>query len=368
MNLDLQKQIHLYKSIVDSLPYSTGVFDKDLRYLYINKAAEDLAGDPSERLTAEDVFGKTPNEVLPRDICDSFVPLLKKSIETKEIVIERVEFNFSGNEVILNLTYIPMLNKNNDIDYIIALTEDWTKQENERTEAIANTKLASLGHMAANITHEINNPMQLIQLRLFRLEEMIEDSESKESMLEEIKSIFRTTDRVSKIVESVRRQTRRNSEDGVMITPVQEIVDQTVTYSKNIIEKAKAEFLLEVESGLKVNCNSLEIEQVLINLISNACDAISLMEKPWVKLKVFSREDHICFQVIDSGLGIDENIQKKLMEPFFTTKSVGSTAGTGLGLNLSKALVQRNAGQLSYLPEQENTTFEILLNSGSNLS
>ncbi len=359
MSLDLQKQMHLYKSVVDSLPYSAGVFDSELRYLYINRAAENLATDPKDRLTADDVFGKTPEEVLPREIYERFVPLLKKSLDTKEIVIERAEFDFFGNEVVLNLTYIPMLDKNEEIDYIVALTEDWTAQEKERSEAIANTKLASLGHMAANITHEINNPMQLIQLRLLRLEEMVRDSETKESMLLEIKNLLKTTDRVSKIVESVRRQARTTGKDEVLTVSVQQIVNQSITYSQDMIEKAKAELKLEIENDLSVYCNPLEIEQVLINLINNSCDAISHTDNPWVNLKVYSEDNYVYFQIVDSGPGIAKEIQHKIMEPFFTTKSKGTIEGTGLGLNLSKTLVQRNNGQLKFLPEMENTTFEV---------
>lgn len=355
MNLTPNKTISLYKSVIDSLPYSTGIFDVESRYLYINKIAEGLCGTPMA-----EVLGKTPYDILPKEMCDSFVPLIQKAIDSKETVVERVEFNFDGNEVILNLSYIPKLSDAGEVEFIVALTEDWTVLENERADAIANAKLASLGHMAANITHEINNPMQLIQLRLFRLEEMIEDEpENTEKMLAEIKDIYRTTNRVSKIVETVRRQTRRNTDDNVERISTKSLIEEAFNYSKHLVEFAKAKLSIEIKDNSEITCNAIEMEQVLINLIGNSCDAISKFKTPWIKVIAYSDQDKVVIQVVDSGLGIDKDIQKNLMKPFYTTKTIGK--GTGLGLNLSKALAKRNGAELSYIPDTDNTTFEIRL-------
>lgn len=353
MNLDLNTSISLYREVIESLPYSTGIFDNQVRYVYINKVAESLCGTPMA-----EVVGKTPYDILPKDMCDNFVPLIHECIENKETIIERVVFNFSDDEIILNLSYIPVFSDDGEVEFVIALTEDWTELENERSDAIANARLASLGHMAANITHEINNPMQLIQLRLFRLEEMIEDEpDNKDKMLAEIKDIFRTTNRVSKIVESVRRQAKRNTHESISTVKIRDIIEEAITYSKNLIDYAKAELILELKKDFSLNCNSIEIEQVLINLISNSCDAITKLDTRWVKITAFEEGDYVVIQVSDSGFGIDEEAQKNLMKPFFTTKKFNK--GTGLGLNLSKTLVKRNDGDLSYLPEKKNTTFEI---------
>lgn len=355
MNLDLAKKAHLFKSVVDNLPYSTGIFDREAKYLYTNKIAEGLCGIPNEQ-----VVGKTPYDILPKDMCDSFVPLILKSVETKETVIERVEFNFDGNEIVLNLTYLPMLDEAGEVEFVIALTEDWTSLERERSEAIASARLASLGHMAANITHEINNPLQLVQLRLFRLEEMINsDSAKKESMLEEVKAIFKTTEKVSKIVESVRRQAKGHAHDKVEKVYVSKLVEEALTYSRNLIEMARGEITLNLKNDGEVNCHHIELEQVLINLISNSCDAITSLEERWIEISSFLDGDEIVLTVKDSGKGIDKEVQKNLMKPFFTTKGVRK--GTGLGLNLSKTLTRRNGGKLRYLPEAPNTTFEIRL-------
>ena len=355
MNLDLQSTEQIFKSVIDNLPCATGLFDSDLKYVYYNAAGEKMSGVP-----LADAQGKTPFDILPPELCEKFVPLLKKVLKEKISVSERVEFNFIGNDIILQVEYIPIFSGDGEVEFIMGITEDWTELENQRSEAMASARLASLGHMAANITHEINNPIQLIQLRLFRLEEMISSNpEDTESMQAELKDIFRTTERVNKIVESVRRQSKRHAHEEMAKVYVSQLVEEAITYSRNHIDFSKAELILDFNKDALVLCNAIEVEQVIINLITNACDAIVQSPAPWIKITSSIDNDGVSIYVQDSGNGIDEETQKNLMKPFFTTKSFKK--GTGLGLNLSKTLIKRNNGQLNYLPSKPNTTFQVKL-------
>ena len=96
-----------------------------------------------------------------------------------------------------------------------------------------------------------------------------------------------------------------------------------------------------------------------MNLLINSFDAIKSLDAKWIKIEVKNSGNIVSILVSDSGEGISPKIAEKIMEPFFTTKSVGE--GTGLGLSLSKGLIESHNGILKYLPTAKHTTFQIEL-------
>lgn len=230
--------------------------------------------------------------------------------------------------------------------------------DNKKPSSHIETQLAALGHMAANITHEINNPLQLVQLKLFKLEELIKTNPKKtDLMLENIDCIFQTIDRVSRIVESVRRQSKNITPVGLNQVSLRTIMENVQKHTSTIIEKYRVRLEVEFNCDYNINCNALEVEQVLINLINNACEASYKKVTPWVRITFNDQENQIVILVQDSGNGIEKDVIDKLMTPFFSTKKFPQ--GTGLGLNISRNLLERNDGQINYLADHKNTTFEI---------
>ncbi len=94
-----------------------------------------------------------------------------------------------------------------------------------------------------------------------------------------------------------------------------------------------------------------------MNLLNNACDAVEHLSSRWIELKVVSLEHSVVIEVIDSGTGIPQEIQEKMMRIFFTSKPVGK--GTGLGLSISRAIIEDHGGTLKYVPTPTNTRFVI---------
>jgi signal transduction histidine kinase len=101
----------------------------------------------------------------------------------------------------------------------------------------------------------------------------------------------------------------------------------------------------------------VEIEQVVINLINNAIDAVKERAEKWVKVEVLDDDQSVVFRVTDSGLGISEAVQNKIFDPFFTTKPVGE--GTGLGLSITKGILDQHKATIAIVPHVPNTCFEI---------
>ena len=114
-----------------------------------------------------------------------------------------------------------------------------------------------------------------------------------------------------------------------------------------------------IDETLVFQGRGTEISQVLVNLLNNADDAISKMPEKWIKLSVQNRSDWLEIRVTDSGHGIPPGDQKKLFQPFFTTKEIGK--GTGLGLSISHGIVKNHGGELTLDTTSPNTCFVVRL-------
>lgn len=104
-------------------------------------------------------------------------------------------------------------------------------------------------------------------------------------------------------------------------------------------------------------CDEIEIEQVVVNLINNAIDAVKDLPDRWIKIYILQEQDNILLKIIDSGLGIPLVVQDKLFDPFFTTKKVGE--GTGLGLSITKGILDEHGATLTIDRQASNTCFVV---------
>jgi C4-dicarboxylate-specific signal transduction histidine kinase len=113
------------------------------------------------------------------------------------------------------------------------------------------------------------------------------------------------------------------------------------------------------ETNARIYCNDVEIEQVIVNLISNAIDATKDLTQRWVAVSATEAEDMVILRVTDSGSGIPPNVRSKIFDPFYTTKKVGE--GTGLGLSVSKGILDEHKATISVVDDSPNTCFEVRL-------
>jgi C4-dicarboxylate-specific signal transduction histidine kinase len=103
----------------------------------------------------------------------------------------------------------------------------------------------------------------------------------------------------------------------------------------------------------------VQISQVLLNLISNACDAIAERDEKWIRIGAERKNGLVSIYVMDSGTGIPETVREKMFQPFFTTKEIGK--GTGLGLSISTGILDAHNGSLSIDSTKPNTCFVVQL-------
>jgi PAS domain S-box-containing protein len=235
--------------------------------------------------------------------------------------------------------------------------------EASKEQMLASARLSALGMMAGGVAHEINNPLSIIHASAAELQRRIKEEGTVPLRLAERSSerILETANRITKIIKSMRHLAREGSQDRVRPSRVSKITEDTLEVCKERFKDHAVDLRLpRIDPALSVSCREVQIEQVLLNLLQNAFDAV--VEQPgekWIDLGVTVRGDAVEFSVTDSGPGIPPELRTKIMEPFFTTKDVGK--GVGLGLSLSRRIVEDHGSTLELTEEDGHPCFSFCL-------
>ncbi len=255
-------------------------------------------------------------------------------------------------------------------------------------QLVQSEKMASLGTLTAGVAHEINNPTNFVHVSAQNLEVDLErfeqfimalagddaDPEILDSfehqfkpLHDHIKTIKDGTTRIKGIVKDLRAFTHLDADDKQLVN-LCETLDSTINLTKTQFLEL-AEVVTEFEGEPLLLCYPAQLSQVFMNLIVNAVDAITERQQKTdnsepgkIVVGLKQVEKGVEIQFTDNGMGMSEVTQKKLFEPFYTTKAVGK--GTGLGLSISYSIVQKHRGQMTVRSEiGQGTTFTLFLPS-----
>lgn len=256
-----------------------------------------------------------------------------------------------------------------------------------QTQLVRTEKLASLGRLLAGVAHELNNPISFVYANTHSLQKYLDRFESyfdqvqsgasreelvalrSELKLERDLKNLRVAiegardgaERVRDIVEDLRRLSAEGSGE---IAPFD--LTQTAQIGAQWVQrglKRQMKVTVEGERPCIALGRSGHVQQVIMNLVQNAADAMAGVEQPEIKVLMSYEDDLAVMQVCDNGPGVPEDLRAAIFDPFFTTKEVGH--GTGLGLSISQKIVEEHGGSLSYLPDvAEGACFRLALKRG----
>jgi PAS domain S-box-containing protein len=235
------------------------------------------------------------------------------------------------------------------------------KLREQEAKIVLASKLSALGQMAAGIAHEVNSPLATVLVNVDQIRDIISEKTPDLKLLAALNDkIGSTTLRLATIIRSLRLISRDGSQDPMIEYDAKDIVEETIAFCSQRLRNQGVEFKIQQALGhYPLRCRPTEIFQVLLNLLNNSFDAVEGLSRRWIELKTEADQNSIQFRITDSGEGIPDEVRRKLFTPFFTTKDFGK--GTGLGLNISREIIEKHGGTLFLDTSNPNTSFVVRL-------
>ena len=226
-------------------------------------------------------------------------------------------------------------------------------------ELIQAAKMAVVGQTMTSLAHELNQPLNAMSTYLYSAKLSCE-SGNVAAVNKSIDQVESLSHRMSKIISSLRSFAKKpDAEQPARKLMLRDVVEQAITIVNTKAKRQMIEIDNQIDDNMDVFGNELAIEQVLINLLVNSCDAISELNDSERKITIsplYSSDTHHVVAIEDSGSGFDTHIVEKLFTPFTTTKEVG----LGLGLTISQSLMEKYAGHIYLASSLEKGALVIL--------
>ncbi|WP_413818627.1 sensor histidine kinase [Shinella sp.] len=242
-----------------------------------------------------------------------------------------------------------------------------TEQELRKTQAdlIQAGKLAGLGQMSAALSHEFNQPLAAAKTYADSAALLIDRGRVPEAQ-DNVRRISGLIDRMASISRHLRNFARKPNEKLGPV-PLPDVIADTLEIVAPRLKAADAKLVVQLgEQALVVKAGPVRLQQVLVNIISNAADAVEGLDDRRIVLTARREEEHVIVEVHDRGPGVPAAIAERIFDPFFTTKGVGK--GLGLGLSISYNIIKDFGGNLSVGNHPEGgAVFRIVLDVAASL-
>ncbi len=343
----LEKQVRefeeRYHAIFDNIPNPVFVLDTGtLEILDCNASVKAVYGFDKESLIKRSFM-----ELFKEEDREHYAGLIKSSLE----INQAVHHNRAGEPIYVNIRISPSEFSGGEV--FLVTTSDITKRLQAEQQLIQASKMATLGEMATGVAHELNQPLAVIKTasRFFMKKINGHEKIADDVLYTMASEIDAYVDRAARIIAHM-RDFGRKTDAGLERLQVNEILDRALQILGQQLKVRGIEVCWELEANLpEIKADPSRLEQVFINLLINARDAIEeksqSVEEPFEKkitLSTRSKAGRVIAEISDTGCGIPDAILDRIFEPFFTTKKVGR--GTGLGLSISYGIIQESSGTI----------------------
>ena len=353
-----------FRMFVESAP--DGVFvQTNGCFAYVNRKTLQLFGAESEK----DLLGKRVPEFFAEEYRKKVAAGIKKLNENGQPtpLIEEAILRMDGSRLEVEVSAVPI--RYNGYDGGLVFMRDIAKRrllekakQEMEIQLQQKQRLESIGLLAGGVAHEINNPLSGI----INYAQLISDAPA-EAISEYAQEIMREGQRIAEIVRNLLKFSRHEKQSHSPAY-IEDIVDETLSLIRTIIRHDQITLEINIPPDIpSVKCRSQQIQQVLMNLFTNARDALNVRYEGFHEDKIMRLNCTLIWRdgrrwirltVEDHGAGIPDDIRDKVFDPFFTTKPRGE--GTGLGLSISHGIVKDHHGELYFISEPGRFTRAIL--------
>lgn len=303
-----------------------------------NRGAEQILGWDRDEIVGTSVKAIIPNELIEkRELeCLEFGMHYRGYVSNYET--ERLDKQ--NKKVLVNLTESFIRDEKEEIIGRSQILRDLTDLKIREEQIQHSERLATVGHMAAGVAHEVGNPLTAIS----SLVQVCQRKTDDPFIQDQLKKVRDHIQRITKIVRDLVDFSRPSSLDTEMVN-VNNVIKSAVGLLKHDARCRDVEFTLNLSKELpKIYGVPDQIHQVVVNILLNAVDSMEKVKNPAAIIKTWEANNFVKVSIKDIGSGIPEEEQNRIFEPFYTTKEVGS--GTGLGLSVSHGIITQMGGEI----------------------
>ncbi|WP_419193016.1 sensor histidine kinase [Kolteria novifilia] len=408
---------HDHRLLLASLPQKAFLKDRASRFVRVNEAfAAEVGASPDE------LIGKTDFDLYSEDLASKYQADDERVMQSRRTVTLIEHHGVGGFIRYVEVTKAPVLDGETVVGLIgifadvtarvraeeersrqAKLLAEQAKELEERNQELTRAyaelkdaeallvhteKMATTGQIVAGLAHEINNPVAFVITNLAAMvrdvddlvgytaacDELAQSSGATPEQSRQLRDRFSADEaateirglvdsarggmqRISRLISTLRDYSRVDSRDNLTMFDLKAGIDSTLVMLRPM-RKNDVDLTCELKDCPLIECNGGQINQVLMNLISNAIQAVGTHGE--VRVRLDADETGALVEIADNGPGIDPKIHDMIFDPFFTTKGVGE--GTGLGLAIARRIVEQHDGRLDFETEiGKGTTFSLRL-------
>jgi histidine kinase len=360
LEFELEKSEKKYHAIFSNIPNPVFVLDSQtLEILDCNKSVKAVYGYSEEELQHCSFL-----DIFPAEEKNHYATLLKTETELNQVK----HVHKDSRRLFVNIRISPSEYTGRSV--LLVTTSDITKRLEAEQQLIQASKMATLGEMATGVAHELNQPLSVIKTASSFLVKKIGQNEPIEpaTLTTLLTKVDSNVDRAGRIIHHMRQFARKSELSLALIQP-NEILQNAFEIFSQQLKVRGIQVVWEIQDDLpRVKADPSRLEQVFINLLLNARDAIEEKrergictgEEDRITIRSDLLHESVVCEICDTGCGIPAHLANKVFEPFFTTKQVGK--GTGLGLSISYGIVKECQGDIQVLPaEGGGACFKVVL-------